>query len=250
MKHLTNKIAVVTGGTRGIGRAISLALAESGANVYALYARNRKSAEALEKEAAEKGLSITTIRGDLAHEESYNQSVRLLHDSCDKIDILVHSAASGVHRSAMDLSDKQLKWTFEINVFAVHKLTAELIGKIGRGGRIIGITSPGGTRVIPEYAAVAATKGAMEALFRHYAYELAQHGIIVNLVCPGLVMTEAAKSLPQLEKMLGKMLEYTPSGELTSPEQIAELVRFLTTEAATQIVGQNIVIDGGKSLLA
>jgi NAD(P)-dependent dehydrogenase (short-subunit alcohol dehydrogenase family) len=250
MTHLKNKIAVVTGGTRGIGRAISLALAESGAHVYALYARNRKSAEAIEEEAAGKGLSITTIRGDLSHEESYNLSVRRLHESCDRVDVLVHSAASGVHRKAMDLSDRQLKWTFEINVFAVHKLTTELIGKMGKGSRIIGITSPGGTRVIPQYAAVASTKGAMEALFRHYALELAPEGIAVNLVCPGLVMTEAAKSLPQLEEMLDKTLEYTPSGQLTTPEHVAELVRFLTTEAAMQIVGQNIIIDGGKSLLA
>ena len=250
MRHLTNKMAVVTGGTRGIGRAISLALAESGAHVYALYARSRKSAEAFEEEALEKGLKVSTIRGDLSHEESYKETVRQLHESCEQVDVLVHSAASGVHKKAMDLSERHLKWTFEINFFAVHKLTTELVGKMRRGSRIIGITSPGGTRVIPKYAAVASTKGAMEALFRHYAFELAPEGITVNLVCPGLVMTEAAKALPELEQMLNMTLNYTPSGELTSPDQVAELVRFLTTDAARQIVGQNIVIDGGKSLLA
>ena len=250
MKHLENKVAVVTGGTRGIGKAVSLSLAESGAHVYALYARSRKGADVLEEEASTKGLKVTTIRGDLSHEESFNQSVRLLHESCDHVDVLVHSAASGVHKKAMDLSERHLKWTFEINFFAVHKLTTELKGKMGRGRRIIGITSPGGTRVIPKYAAVASTKGAMEALFRHYAHELAPEGITVNLVCPGLVMTEAAKALPELEQMLNMTLDYTPSGQLTTPEQVAELVRFLTTDAAGQIVGQNIVIDGGKGLLA
>lgn len=250
MKHLENKIAVVTGGTRGIGKAVSLSLAESGAHVYALYARSRKGAETLEEEASGKGLKVTTIRGDLSHEESFNQSVRMLHESCDHVDVLVHSAASGVHKKAMDLSERHLKWTFEINFFAVHKLTTELKGKMGRGSRVIGITSPGGTRVIPKYAAVASTKGAMEALFRHYAHELAPEGITVNLICPGLVMTEAAKALPELEQMLNMTLDYTPSGQLTTPEQVAELVRFLTTDAAGQIVGQNIVIDGGKGLLA
>lgn len=250
MKHLENRVAVVTGGTRGIGRAISLALADSGAKVYALYARSRKNAEALEEEASSKGFEIMTIRGDLSHEESYMQSLALLHDSCDRVDVLVHSAASGVHRKAMELSERHLKWTFDINFFAVHKLTLDLIGKMGRGGRIIGITSPGGTRVIPKYAAVASTKGAMEALFRHYASELAPDGIAVNLVCPGLVMTEAAKALPELHEMLDKTLEYTPSDNLTTPEDVAELVRFLTTEAAAQIIGQNLVIDGGKGLFA
>jgi len=250
MKHLQDKTAVVTGGTRGIGRAISLTLAECGANVFALYARSRKNAESLEKEADSRGLYITSIRGDLSHEESYTYTVEQLNKACDRIDILVHCAASGVHRKAMELSEKQLKWTFEINFFAVHKLTRELVGKMGRGGRIIGITSPGGTHVIPNYAAVGSTKGAMEALFRHYARELAPAGIIVNLVCPGLVMTDVVNDVPELEKLLNITLEYTPSGILTTPEQVAEVVKFLTTDAAAQIVGQTIVIDGGKGLLA
>jgi enoyl-[acyl-carrier protein] reductase III len=250
MKHLQGKTAIVTGGTRGIGRAVSLALAESGACVFALYARSRKNAEELEKESADKGLKITTIRGDLAHDDSYQAVIKQLHGVCEHIDVLVHSAASGVHRKAMELSEKQLKWTFEINFFAVHRLTRELIGKMGRGGRIIGITSPGGTRVIPNYAAVGSTKGAMEALFRHYAFELAPLGISVNLVCPGLVLTEAAKALPELDRLLNMTLEYTPSGKLTTPEDVAKTVKFLTGDAGEQITGQTIVIDGGKTLLA
>jgi len=90
----------------------------------------------------------------------------------------------------------------------------------------------------------------MEALFRHYARELAPEGITVNLVCPGLVMTDVVIDVPELEKLLNITLEYTPSGVLTTPEQVAEVVKFLTTDAAAQIVGQTIVIDGGKGLLA
>lgn len=250
MKHLQGKTAIVTGGTRGIGRAVSLALAESGACVFALYARSRKNAEELEKESADKGLKITTIRGDLAHDDSYQAVIKQLHGVCEHIDVLVHSAASGVHRKAMELSEKQLKWTFEINFFAVHRLTRELIGKMGRGGRIIGITSPGGTRVIPNYAAVGSTKGAMEALFRHYAFELAPLGISVNLVCPGLVLTDALNYLPEVRNLLEQTCQFTPNGQLTTPPQVAEIIRFLTTEPASQIIGQNIIIDGGKSLLA
>ena len=250
MKHLQGKTAIVTGGTRGIGRAISLELAECGATVYALFARSRKNAEEIEKEAENRGLNIRTIRGDLTHEDSYNEVLGQLQEACVHIDILVHSAASGVHRKAMELSDRQLKWTFEINFFAVHRLTRDLVGKMGKGGRIIGITSPGGTRVIPDYAAVGSTKGAMEALFRHYAFELASQGIAVNLVCPGLVMTEALNFLPQVRNLLDQTLQYTPSGRLTSPDNVADIVLFLTTEVGSQIIGQNFVIDGGKNLLA
>ena len=250
MINLTNKIAVVTGGTRGIGKAISLALAENGAHVYALYARDRKSAEALEEEAKRLAVKITTIRGDLSHDETFQKTVGQLKDACDTIDILVHAAASGVHREAMKLSDKHLHWTFEINFFAIHKLIHELIGKMRKGGRIIGITSPGGVRAIPHYTAVGASKGALESLFRHYAQELAPKGIIVNLVCPGMVMTDAAKAFPELEKRLRMTLEYTPTGELTRPDQVASLVLFLCSKPASQIVGQTIVIDGGKGLMA
>lgn len=250
MIHLQNKNAVVTGGTRGIGKAIALDLAECGANVYALYARDRKNAEALEELAGKKGLKIVTIRGDLTRDETFQASVARVKQACDTIDVLVHAAASGVHKSAMELTDKHMRWTFEINFFAVHRLTLELIGKIKKGGRIIGVTSPGGTRVIPHYAAIGASKGALESLFRHYARELAQAGIIVNLVCPGMVMTEAAKAFPEIEERLTKTLEYTPTGELTTPAQVAALVRFLCSEQASQIVGQTLVIDGGKGLLA
>jgi enoyl-[acyl-carrier protein] reductase III len=250
MINLRNKNAVVTGGTRGIGRAIALDLAECGANVYALYARDRKSAEAFEELAKQKGLKIETIRGDLAKDETFQTSVDRVKQACETIDFLVHVAASGVFKRAMELTDRHMRWTFDINFFAVHKLTLALIGRMKKGGRIIGVTSPGGARVIPHYAAIGASKGALEALFRHYARELASEGIIVNLVCPGMVMTDAAKAFPELEKRLSDVLEYTPTGELTRPDQVATLVRYLCSEQASQIVGQTLVIDGGKGLLA
>lgn len=112
------------------------------------------------------------------------------------------------------------------------------------------MTSPGGSRVIPHYAAIGASKGALESLFRHYAREFAQEGIIVNLVCPGMVMTDAEKAFPELKRRLETTLQHTPTGELTQPDQVAALVMFLCSEAASQIVGQTIVIDGGKGLIA
>jgi enoyl-[acyl-carrier protein] reductase III len=250
MTDLRDKNAVVTGGTRGIGRAIALELAKCGASVYALYARDRKSAEAFEQEANRSGLKIKTVRGDLTRNETFQTSVDQVKEACETIDILVHAAASGVHKSALELTDRHMRWTFDINFFAVHKLTMELIGKMKKGGRIIGLTSSGGSRVIPHYAAIGASKGALESLFRHYARELAGEGIIVNLVCPGMVMTDAAKAFPEIGKRLALTLEYTPTGKLTTPEQVAALVRFLCSEEASQIVGQTLVLDGGKGLLA
>jgi enoyl-[acyl-carrier protein] reductase III len=250
MKSLAGKTAVVTGGTRGIGRAISLTLGENGANVYSLYARDRKSADSLEKEAEQADIKIKTIRGDLAHNETFNDSIQQFKNACERIDIIVHSAASGVHKKAMDLTDRHMRWTFEVNFFSIHKLIRELRDKMEKGGRIIGVTSPGGFRYIPHYTAIGASKGAMESLFRHYAYEFAQEGIAVNLVCPGMVMTDAVNAFPNLKERLEKTREYTPTGNLTRPDQVAALVLFLCSEAASQIIGQTLIMDGGKGLLS
>jgi enoyl-[acyl-carrier protein] reductase III len=240
----------VTGGTRGIGKAISLALAAEGAAVYALYNRDRRNADALEEEASQRGLFITAIRGDLSKDEKFHASVSRITDACDRVDILVHGAATGVFKPAMELTEKHLRWTIELNVISVHRLTRALISRIPRGGRIIGLTSPGGARVIPFYTAIGASKGALESLLRHYARELGPSGITVNLVCPGLVMTDAVEHFPDLVDRARITRTQTPTGALTVPEQVAAAVCYLCSPAASQITGETLVMDGGKGLLS
>jgi len=247
---LSGKTALVTGGTRGIGRAISLELARQGARVIAIYARDRKSAEAFQASDDVKatGSEIECLRADLTDDELFKAAVASLKEIAPRLDIVVHSAASGVHKAAMDLSARHMKWTFDINLFAIHNLLRELSPQIPEGGRIIGITSSGGTRVLPHYAAVGASKGALESLFRHYAVELAPRGIAVNLVSPGMVLTDAVDAFPDSEARVQKSLGETPTGKLTSAAQVGGLVAFLCSEAAGQIVGQTIVMDGGRSV--
>jgi enoyl-[acyl-carrier protein] reductase III len=246
----TGKFAIVAGGTRGIGKAISLHLAKEGATVLALYARNREAAKELETEAAALNLKIHTIRGDLTHPEKAKEVFDQIKALAPQIDFLVHCAASGVHRPAFELTEKHFKWTFDINVFAIHSLIKELLPLFKNGSRIIGVTSSGGTRVIPFYTAVGSSKGALESLFRHYAYELAPLGIAVNLVCPGLVLTEAVDAFPDKENRIQKSIDATPTKELTRPEDVAYVIEFLCLPTTRQIIGQTIVIDGGKTLLS
>jgi enoyl-[acyl-carrier protein] reductase III len=250
MSQFKHKTAVVTGGTRGIGLAVSLKLARQGAKVFALYVRDSKSAGELEARAHQEGLDILCIKGDLCNDEKFAVVVEHIKAHTQQVDFLIHCAASGVHRNALELSLKHLRWTFEINVFAIHHLLQVLIEMMPRGSRVIGITSPGGTRVIPYYAAVGSSKGALESLFRHYAYELAPKGIAVNLICPGLVLTDAVDAFPDREARIEKSKSATPSGELVVPEDVAETVSFLCEPRAAQIIGQTLVIDGGKTLLS
>jgi enoyl-[acyl-carrier protein] reductase III len=248
---LQGKTALVTGGTRGIGKGIALALARQGARVLTVFARDRKAADALEAQARAEGLSIETIRGDLGNEETFNQVVAAIREkvaAAPKLDIIVHSAASGVHKSASELSARHLSWTFNINLFSIHNLVRELFPLIPDGGRLVGITSSGGVRTLPHYAAVGSSKGALESLFRHYAVEFAPRGIAVNLVSPGMVMTEAVEAFPDKEARIESALRDTPTGKMTTPEQVGAVVCFLCSDAAAQIIGQTIVVDGGRSV--
>lgn len=245
-----DKIAVVTGGTRGIGRAISLKLANEGAKVFALYGRDRAAADALMDEAGKQNIQIQCLRGDLTRPEKFQEILTEIDKTAPHVDFVVHCAASGVHREALDLSQKHLQWTFDINVFAIHNLIQNLKPKLKNGSRIVGVTSSGGTRVIPYYAAVGSSKGALESLFRHYAFELAPQGIAVNLVCPGLVLTDAVDAFPDKENRLKKTTDATPTGKLTTPEDVAHMVHFLCLPQSGQMIGQTLVIDGGKTLIS
>lgn len=241
-------VAVVTGGTRGIGRAITLALARSGRMVYALYVRDREAADALAAEAARERLAIQCLRVNIADEDALAAAVATITQSSPRIDVLVHSAATGVHREISSLTPKHLRWTLDVNVFAIHALVRGLLPHMSSGGRIIGITSQGSSRVAPYYAAVGTSKGALEALFRYYAQELAPRGIAVNLVCPGMVRTAALDAFPERDERIRKAEERTPTGRLTTADEVGSLVLFLCGEAAAQIVGQTIVVDGGRAL--
>jgi enoyl-[acyl-carrier protein] reductase III len=240
----------VTGGTRGIGRSISVALAREGCRVYAIYARNRRAARCLAEEAQVEGWDVRCLRADLRDEARLQSVVSDVRSESEGVDIVVHSAASGVHRDVLELTARHLSFTFETNVYAIHLLLRGLVPMMSAGGRIVGLTSEGATRVCRFYGGVGSSKGALEALFRHYAWELAPRGIAVNLVCPGLVATDAVNAFPDRDTRVAHAISGTPTGRLSSPEDVAAVVSFLCSPAAGQIVGETIVVDGGRGLSA
>jgi enoyl-[acyl-carrier protein] reductase III len=242
------RVAVVTGGTRGIGRAITLALARSGRSVHALYARNREAAAELAAQAAKENLEVDCLRANITDDEDVTRALEKIASRSPRVEVLVHSAAAGVHRDIANLTLKHLKWTLDVNVVAFHQVVRGLLPFIPAGGRILGITSQGASRVAPYYAAIGTSKGALDALFRYYAQELAPKGIAANLVCPGMVLTGALDSFPDRERRIERAVAHTPTGRLTTPDDVAGLVLFLCSEAASQIVGQTIVVDGGRAL--
>src|SRR3989339_44009 len=190
---------VITGGTRGIGRGISLELLAKGHKVFALYARNTDEANKLIELAKNFPGQLICLRGDLTKEDNLEQILQQILNSAGAIQGLIHCAASGVHRPVDQLKTKHLRWTFETNVFSFHELLLGLLPILTKNSKVIGLTSAGSDRYLQQYAAVGSSKGALNSLFRHYAVELAPRDIGVSLICPGMVETDAISSFPNRE---------------------------------------------------
>ena len=245
---LKGKVALVTGGSRGIGRAIILKLASEGADVIINYFRKKSAAEATAEEARHKGVNAHTIKANVGEPEQIDRMFDEIESKFGRLDILINNAASGVARAALDLDDRGWNWTMDINARAFLLCAQRAVKLMKNGGKMVSISSLGSRLVMPIYTAVGVSKAALEALTRYLAIELAPLGICVNGIAPAAVETEALKLYtadPNLPKL---SWQTTPAGRMVQPEDIANLVAFLCSDESAMIRGQIIVIDGGVSL--
>jgi enoyl-[acyl-carrier protein] reductase III len=256
IQHLPfeDKIVLVTGSGRGIGRGIALHFASLGAQVVVNFFRNRKPAEKTAAEVRELGQQALVVKADVGTDEGLEHLFSEIEMNFGGLDILVNNAASGYNRPALQQKPKGWDWTMNINarsmLFSAQR-AVPLMEKRG-GGYIVSISSPGSMRVLPEYVAVGASKAALEALTRYLAVELADRHIIVNAVSPGVADTEALRHFDATQegKEIQSVIDKTPAGRLVTPEDIARVVAFLCSPASSMIRGQVILIDGGYTLLA
>ena len=246
---LEGKTALVTGGSRGIGKAIALELAGWGADVAFNYLRNHEAAAETQREIEELGVKCLRIRAHLGDPAKVKELFARVERGFGSLDILVNNAASGVQRPASELDSKHWDWTMNINARAPWLCAIEASRLMTRGGSIVNITSQGSQRVLPYYFSVGTSKAALEAVTRYLAVELAGKGISVNAVSGGYVETGALEYFPNRDEMVARA-EHTPAGRMITAEDIAGVVAFLCTEEARMIRGQVIVVDGGISLTA
>jgi enoyl-[acyl-carrier protein] reductase III len=236
---------LVTGGARGIGKAIALRFASLGATRVAIgYMRGDRAAEETAEELRTLGAETVLVRGNVASTRIAEQVAGL-----GALDVLVHAAATGVLRPAVETEDKHWDWTLSANARALLSLTRAAAPSMPAGSSIVGISSLGSTRVLDDYVLVGVSKAALEALVRYLAVELAPRGIRVNAVSAGVVETGALEHFPNKEQML-EMGARNPVGRLVAPEDVAACVTFLCSPEAEMIRGQTLVVDGGWSLLA
>jgi NAD(P)-dependent dehydrogenase (short-subunit alcohol dehydrogenase family) len=243
---LSGKVAIVTGGGRGIGRAIALGLANSGASV-AVASRTQKEVDAVAEEIRKLGGKALAVVTDLTVHEQLENLVHAAVKEFGRIDILVNNAARSFLRSLMDLREDGWDKVFNTNVKAVWLLSRLVARRMmeQKGGRIINITTVGAEKAELGMAAYGCSKAALKMLTRCMAREWAQFGIQVNAVGPGLTKTDFSKPIwsnPEVAKHVSAAI---PMGRLAEPEEIVGSVLFLASDAARFITGHSIYVDGG-----
>jgi enoyl-[acyl-carrier protein] reductase III len=247
-----DKIVLVTGSGRGIGRAIALHFASLGSQVIVNFFRNRKSAEKTAADIRALGQQALVVRANIGTDEGLDHLFKEVENAFGGLDILVNNAASGYNRPALQQKPKGWDWTMNINarslLFSAQR--AVPLMEVRGGGFIVSVSSAGSTHVLPDYVVVGASKAALEALTRYLAVELADKNIIVNAVSPGVADTDALHHFDATQEgnVIQSVIDKTPAGRLVSPDDIAQVVAFLCSPAAAMIRGQVIIIDGGYTL--
>ncbi len=248
---MTNKVALVTGSSRGIGKETALRLAAEGYDLVINYARSKSKALETAEEVEKLGRKALLIKANVGDVKKIKAMFEEIKATYGRLDILVNNAASGVLRPAMELEESHWDWTMNINSKASLFCSQEAakLMELNGGGKIINISSLGAIRYLENYTSVGVSKAALEALTRYLAVELAPKNISVNAVSGGAVDTEALKHFPNREELLKDAAEQTPAGRMVEVEDMVHAIMFLLSEEARMIRGQTIIVDGGISLL-
>ncbi len=252
MIDLSGRVALVTGGSRGIGRAIALRLAEAGADVVVNYVTSASAA----KEAAEAiqrlGRRAATVKADVAESDDIAAMMSFVKENFGRLDILVSNAAGGGFRPLMDTGPRHFEAAMNTNVRALLLLVQAaqplLERKEGRS-KVIALSSHGSHRALPMYGMIGASKAALESLVRHLALEMGNRGVNFNVILAGLVETDSTRRIPNAQKIFeGARQKALLGGRPLLPKDVADAALFLASPLSDLVQGQVLVVDGGEGI--
>ena len=244
----SDNVALITGGSRGIGRAVALKLASDGImNIAINYVQDDESAEIAAKGIRDLGARCMTVRANLVNPREIDELFDRIRETYGRLDILVHCAALGAFKPLHKIKANQWDLSMNINTRA-FLLCVQHLSELTERGVAVAVSSLGSRKAIPNYGAIGATKAALEAVIRQLAMELAPRGIRINAVAGGFVETDSVRKFPGYEDMVRTVVQHTPVGRLGKPDDIADAVSLLISDRAGWIHGQTIIADGGFSL--
>ena len=250
----TTKLAIVTGGSRGLGRSMVLSLARRGVDSIFTYHSNRAEAEkviGLVADAGRKAVALQLDTGDVRAFDPFVQRVRqaLAELGAERFDYLVNNAGTSLHKAFVQTTEEELDRLYNVHFKGVFFLTQKLLPLLGDGGRIVNISSGLALFSIPGSSAYASMKGAVEVLTRYLAKELGPRGIVVNTVAPGAIETDFSGGMvrdnPEVNRQVANM---TALGRVGQPDDIGPMIAALLSDDNRWINGQRIEVSGGMAL--
>jgi 3-oxoacyl-[acyl-carrier protein] reductase len=244
MKKLTGKVAIVTGSSRGIGRAIAEQLAELGADVVINYASSPDKAEQVADIARQKGVRAITVQADLARKDDVERLFSQTMSELGKVDILINNAGIMKTTPLADVTEEEFDQQFAINVKGTFFACQQALKHMEDQGRIVNFSTSVTGQMFPGYSVYAGTKGAVEQITRQLAKEFGSRQITINAVAPGPVNTELF-SAGKTEQQLEGMRKMNAFGRLGEPEDIANVISFLVSAESQWVTGQTLRANGG-----
>ena len=249
MNESSKTFALVTGGSRGIGKAICIELANAGYNVAFTYFRNSSAAQKTLNELREQNINSLSIKCHLGKEKDIHLLFEKIEKEFGKLDVLVNNAATGINVRSEKLTSKHWDWVMDTNAKGPWICSILASKLMTMGGSIVNISSPGSQKVLSDYFSIGVSKSALESITRYLSIELASKEIRVNTISPGIIKTNALNSFPSNSEINILANRKPPSGKFLQSEDVAKLVKFLCSKESYMIRGQNIIIDGGEYLL-
>jgi enoyl-[acyl-carrier protein] reductase III len=254
MIDLTGKVALVTGGSRGIGRACALRLAEAGADIVINYVTSQAAADEVAERIRSLGRNVAVVKADVSERDDIDSMIEFVAQTFGRLDILVSNAATGGFRPMLALTERNFESTMKTNVMALIHLVQASFKMLERSqgrAKVVAISSHGSHMALPWYGTVGGSKAALESFVRHFALELGDKGVNLNIVKAGLVETDSTRRIPYADQLFASRKLRSMTGDrFLTVDDVADAVLFLASPLSDMVQGETLTVDGGAAVHA